>query len=472
MKTFLFSCGHKQRRLPLLALAICAAFTAPGCIEPEEVATVATDTNTTTEVSNPPVGVVDDSAGFYVIAQANENYTYITHRGDESGSIPATYTGGFTRTRECSAELGDDIMCYVEANELDLWFNGLTLQHNVPSTMCSYVTVELPWYFKYPLAYGPKVVGHTFDARSGTAYTVDNANSSTGKPYCPFDYTAVGGPNCCLGSYHETSTTFTLTGEGDGTTETDNDWGGDVASCLGGPATDLMDKDALGFPLAKWFFVKGVGLNGVYDIKAPFSKGLLSNVYAANYFDIAADDDYSSVATIDMPPAFSQAANRYLANTSTNSFGTGADADAIVIPSSDSTAGGAVVPVNVTGMEHIALTSQPFYSYTCLNRNQEVLARIRVMVRSWDKTSQYDTETNYTPDYSAEGGVGGTLPNHDRMIWGDLFFNYSNGTVQSLPTGAVRKSRNSTIGADCTGAVFPCQAGYSSFDDGFPLSGE
>ena len=48
-----------------------------------------------------------------------------------------------------------------------------------------------------------------------------------------------------------------------------------------------MDKDAAGFPIGKIYFAAGIGLNGVFNVAFPSSKGLYSNFYAANYFDIA-----------------------------------------------------------------------------------------------------------------------------------------------------------------------------------------
>ena len=146
-------------RITAVALALLSL---PACLSQDDDSTDTTDTTTTTSTpENPPAGVVDDSAGFYVQAQANSNYTYITHRGSESGTTGPTYGGGFAWGTACKAALGDDVMCYIEADELDLWFNGLVIQHNVPSTMCSYVAISLPWYFKLPAGIGGNSVQNT-----------------------------------------------------------------------------------------------------------------------------------------------------------------------------------------------------------------------------------------------------------------------------------------------------------------------
>jgi hypothetical protein len=441
-----------------------------GCVQPT---TPTTNTTTTTNSTpfNPPVGVVNNSAGFYVNAQLSPNYTYITHKGAESGIVPPTYTNGFTWSQQCVAAVGDDIMCYVEAAEYDLFFNGAVLQHNVPSNMCTYFTVKMPWHFKYPAGVGPSVVSSTNTTVGTTTSITDTANSSQGVAYCPLDYSSTEGlPNCCEGTYLQTLTSTGGAAPIPPPTTTKGTWGGKASNCAAGPAMDLQPLDINGFPTTEVFY-SAAGLNSIYTIPSPISKGLNTNMYLANYFDIATTKNYNTfdatvnntgILATDFPPAFNQAANAIL--TTNND---------IPIP-------GSAPAINSTGLSISSYSPRPYYEYTCYDKYKEVISRIRVMVRSWDVKSQIGTATDFTPGYGIEGGVGATAPLHDFLIWGDLFFNYADTTGAAL-----RKSwANTGVGqANCGTPLTPIQnvystagacrkGGYTSYLNGFPQSAE
>lgn len=438
-----------MRRLSPIVLLLFGAFQLAACVG-EEATTTTTDGDSS--ISNPPVGVVDDSAGFYVRAQQSAKYTYYTHRGSESGTTAPTYSGSFDWDQDCVAEEGDDVMCYVEAAEYDLWYHGYSMQFNVPSDMCTYFEVRLPWYYKYPAGKGPELVEYTEDSTAGTIE--DQVNSRAGQAYCPFDHTSDNGPNCCYGTY---TTKVNVVGGTEPPSSTPGDWGGSIASCAAGPAMDLSPKSSLGLPVADIYYVDGTGMNSVYTPKRSYMS--FNNLYLANYFDIATTTDYNNLSTADYPPAFVQAANPYIAEQ-----GTGAHD--IVITDSDDGTGTEIIATGFNGN----LSGDPFYSFDCYDEYRERVARIRVMVRSWDTTSQLNTSTDYTPDYGVEGGVGGSSGKHDFTVWGDLFFNYTDGTAQALPAGAIRKSWANTAAAECsnTSGPFTCREGYSSYTDGFP----
>jgi hypothetical protein len=452
MKTFLYSCEQKRWQLPLLALAICATFTAAGCIEPEEEAN--DDATSTSTISNPPVGVVDDSAGFYVQAQASENYTYVTHRGAESGISPPTYPNSFTWTQACVAAAGENIMCYVEGAELDLWVNGVVLQHNIPSTMCSYFSIEYPWFFKYPAGKGSTDVTVEQDVTTIN----DKVNShNNGTPYCPFDYTEDDGPNCCEGDYKlHTLMAVGVTGT---PTNTDASWGGKASDCAVGPAMDFPYFDKRGFPIGKIYYVDGTGANDINKVASPQSREDTTNLFVANYFDIDPLRNYFAQSTAnplglrasDYPPGLRPTANSFMDDTST-----------IPIPGS----GG----LFVSGAIAEPTPPQPFYQYTCYDRYMEVISRIRVMVRSWDTESQIGSASSYSPNHDYETDIGDTdEPLHDMGVWGDYFFNYFNGDSQTSGD-SVRLSRPNTTTECSAGPVYTnaCQVGYSSYTDGFP----
>jgi hypothetical protein len=460
MNTCLIYGNKKMRHLPVMALLLCAAFAAVGCItEAEEEVAPSTDTGSS-DVSNPPVGVVDDSAGFYVRARQSSDYTYYTHRATQSGTTPATYAGSFDWTRECVAELGDDITCFVEGAEFDLWHFGYTLQYNVPSNMCTYVGVRMPFYYKYPAGRGAPLVEYTQD--EVTAAITDEINSEAGVPYCPFDHTRIDGPNCCIGKY--ILTVNKTNGTSPPSPPTVVDWGGELSACLGGPAIKLQTAGGDGFPATSFFFVAGTGINQADEIKTEGARSA-SLFQIANYFDIATTRNYGfehsvinplGIRPVDLPPAFSPAANQFLAAAGTP----------IPIPLSSPA-------IDATNHE-AAGTTFPFFEYACLNQYKEIRARIRVMVRPWDSIDQLGSATAYTPNYLVEGGVGGTDPMHDLLTWNEIFFNYTDNSGDS-----VRQSwRNTGAIGDCvttndlaqsyTATTLPCRTSYTDYLSGFP----
>jgi hypothetical protein len=370
------------------AILLLGASMQTACIQKVEKKEATADVNSSTY--NPPVGVVDDNAGFYVRAVAVPEYTSYTHLGATSDY---TYSGSFSYNTKCKVDVTStdvttkDILCYVEAEELDLYFHGMTLQFNVPSTSCDYFRFMPPYYFKYPAGTGPGATRYYTDALGAT---VDEINAPGGVPTCLYDYSksAVPGPNCCFGKYSASVGTWDATAGAPTYTNSIVDWGGKAANCLSCPAMDTQVKDAGGFPIADLYFVKGTGLNSTYEIKSPLSKGLGSNVHIANYF-ISSTDYHTGNA--EFPAAVRNASNAIV--------------PANPIP-------GGFVHTNYGG------STEPFYSFTCFNRNREAKARIRLMIRSWDFEGMTNVAGGYVPTPGTEPSYGGAY--HDYEIWEDF----------------------------------------------------
>lgn len=312
--------------------------------------------------SNPPAGVVDDAAGFYVRHVETAQYRYLTHKGDT------------TLDSECTAARGELATCYVEAEELDLHFNGLTLQYNVPSDMCSYLQFRSYYYFNRAAGFGPALVIVDTDAAGSVGVDPGNTGTVTGPALtCPFDYTSIEGPNCCEGTYTSVSrtwdTTLTPPGYTISGTALNQRWGGDAKNCISGPAVDSHPKNIAGFPVPLIYYVSGTGVNSLYPIKAPIGDRV-SNIYPSNYFSSA---DHG---------------------------------------------GGASIPTAVVN---------PYYQFSCLDTSHEVLSEIRVMVRDWNTTAAF---TNIVLTPSNHGLMGtepapwDTLLNNDFRDWGDFLNTY------------------------------------------------
>jgi hypothetical protein len=459
----------------LIVLGCAFVGVATGC--PQQAGTSTTSTSTTTTTTTPalgPVGKVNDAAGFAVGIIPNPSYTAVIHAGDDSG--PTTTGASLTTpalTNPCSVTTTgssvSDIMCYVEMEELDLWFNGVTLQHNVPSNMCEYVTIEPMWYFLYPTGIGPGLVESTTTTDGSGATTItDKDNAVSGNPFCAFNFsdqnlvTAVlggnSGQNCCLGTYEEIQNTVNTgpTPTSSSSTTFGNEWGGASSSCVAGPGVDLLKgKDANGFPEPDIYYVAGVGLNGVYNVASPQTKKFASNVYVANYFSV---DDSSTYDNPALWPAGFNPNNNNAVGTMSGAGGTTAPGAPFSSfwPSSHPLFGpytGTFTAGPYGG------AGQPFYQYICWNRDREALARIRVMIRSWD-SGMYVTSNNIPNLYAGEGYNPGTVinpfggsganafsdPLHDYMIWEDL-----SGDHGTFVLG------------------YPNHAAYTSYTQGFPL---
>jgi hypothetical protein len=390
--------GFRLRRF--IALATVGAFAITACGKKT------TPTTTPDALGNPPVGVVNNAAGFYVRAVLNSTVQYPVHKGlavAVGAAVPSSASYDYSST--CTIQPGDtnkDVMCYVEGNELDLYFNGVTLQYNVPTTMCSYFEVRTPWYYKYPTGVGPNISLHTVDSTGGPP-VVDTYNSIGGVPYCAYDYSNHGTstyPNCCFGNYDAVLISKNAAPAGTTTTSSVVSWGGSYQGCLSGPATDLAATGTNGIPYYTIHYVNGTGVNAAVPIATPLSKQFSGNIYVANYFT---SSDYNDPTTY--PAAFAPANN-------------------VNVPSEypPAAAGsGTLTPSPYVG--------QPFYEYRCYDQAQELNYRIRVMVRSWDAVGLAGVST--TP-YGLGNGISqapsnsesppfGIFPLQDRTVW-DLLF--------------------------------------------------
>jgi len=415
-------------------------------------------TSTSTTVTNPPVGVVDNSAGFYVRYVNAANYTYTMHAGDDNGGA-ASSAKSYNYTLNCEISPGSttikDLMCYLEASELDLYFNGVQLQHNIPASMCSYVEILMPWYYVYPMGIGPS------DSQTSTSaggVVSDISNSVGGFPFCAYDFsnwqenysgstfnsvttmtgTTGAGPNCCLGNYTNTQTVTTAGATTN--TVTNATWGGKFSDCVGGPAYKVQKvSSGTGTVSSDLSYVAGTGANGLYTIASPYSLGKSSNMYVANYFT---SSNYNNSTTY--PAAFSLI----------NNTNTPAQCPNNTANCPKTSAGATNTNVSTGSYSSVVDSAQPFYEYRCYNNAQELNYRIRVLIRAWDKTGQAGVSTG-PYGYTTLGFFGispgqepapfANFPLHDYYVWDDNFPSTAEGTSG---------------------------AGYTNYMFGYPMSGE
>jgi hypothetical protein len=330
-------------------------------------------------------GEVVDSAGFFikVVDQGSVVLTKNLHKTAKAFGANLTFpeTDLTTElTSECKVETGTtgaaaDITCILEIEELDLYFNPIALQIHVPSSMCNYVRERPYSFYAYEPGQGPDTTSHQILA-DGTI--VDVTNTLNGEPVCQFDYTEEGGPNCCVGSFQQIVTDFTS--DPADTNVTLAEWGGTVAACLTGPAMVTQSKSPQGAPLSTTTYVEGTGINKTYTIPAARAQtlaqqGVSSNVWAASFYN---PGEHGGALTSKPAPLRT------------------------VQPS---------VPA--------ALQIAPFdhYEVQCLDRAEDLNARIRLMVRDWN------IETISGTTDADQGGTDPGFPDanlNDRLDWFDF----------------------------------------------------
>lgn len=334
-----------------------------------------------------------DAAGFFMsltsntaevtLHRANVDYATANVRND------ANTTNFSTSCRIANdAVVGDiDILCIAEVEELDLYFSEMKLQYHVPPSMCSYVTFMPYHYYAFEPGVGPSITSHEED---NDGNITDVINTDNGVPSCIYDYTGIGGPNCCTGKYSQVVTVY----DGDGVPTTtitpDVEWGGANARCLSGPAMTpqwATYRNNAGFPIRRMEYVEGIGFNGSFTIEAAIKSKIadrlvLSSVWAANFYNPS--DHVGGPGTVTAPLDVNRPVALRIPPNADTSF----------------------MPTDT-------------YVATCYNRAEEISSRIRLMIREW----------NTNP--IAEGGDsdvdgGGTDPNfpdsdlNDRADWLDF----------------------------------------------------
>lgn len=375
------------------------------------------DTANSTTATGPglTVGKVDDAKGFVV--QANVVDSDLKHYFHEASSLTAPCQISQASVDAYHADPDPakaatlskvDLYCILDVAELDLYFNKLQFVVNVPTSMCQYAEVNPFSFYQYfpgNSAFAPHNCtadqtngvytgqcnggGSQYIGRDGSGVATVGLTSTSGVPTCPYDYSLANGPNCCEGSYsvavtvHNADTT-TSSGIVEGL------YTGKRANCLAGPGMDTQAKTIDGYPRADLYRAEGVGLSKSYEIAAPITKSLYSDLFVANFYN---PQDFD-------PRIFGGAASGGITS---------------VLPD-----GG--------GVDHShspRAAYQRFYEFGCLDRAEDYAGRIRVLVRSWDTVTGFPSADPYsvgsTGDNAGSAAEPGTFgPFHDRSVWKDV----------------------------------------------------
>jgi hypothetical protein len=379
-----------------LALGACAKKSSSG----------SSDGSSTDGGGSAPLDPIPAANYFYVHGIPESNIESYTHIKDQAWDSKCKID------LDAATDAERDIMCVVEMKEADIYFTDLTLQYNIPEhPRCRYITVMPYFFFRYEPGEGPGVVNWTEDA-NGTKTSLTFSGGGTGSTVsfgedgavrCGYDYTANEGPNCCVGSY----TVNILHSDTSSTSTETRQWGGDLASCLGGPAVDLQPKDSKQWPIPITYRLVASAASAVesaFAVRdvAPDSAIRFGVTATASPTPAPDPDDgnaYKKDMTIKSPNKWLFGNNVYTANYY-----------------EDTTA----LPKAVKFPAESRFSGNAFYDYKCIDEAAEVYAHIRVMVRDWNTKSEFIKTSN-----SADANVSGGEPYfdddyNDRWDWKDF----------------------------------------------------
>ncbi len=352
---------------------------------------------------------------FAVAVNTNENYDIVISREGDGSTT-------------CSAASGEDVLCVVDIEELDLYYHGLTLNDALPGDLCDYRGFLPYFYQRAPIGYMPSIVIHEVDDEGNILSVDPDAITGIGSSAaaadiwyyingdwvrhntlygssaltdtnmrCPNDYTNVwtDGQNCCYGTY--TRIARVNDGSDITTTTTTPSWGAltNLANCFEGPGIDdYTHKLNTGLPA---YLISAVdptdGLSNTFEVTAPIQKTAIHQhqVYAASYFEPSRHSSDAPTPT------------RVLRST------------------------------GLWYSTYIARQSA-YFIYDCLDHAREITARIRVLVREWNLQSELEKllagDNTATPDThdTFETGPGqddnhptnDLSPHNDFRDWDDL----------------------------------------------------
>jgi len=344
--------------------------------------------------------------------EVRDHFTFSESSGAKSF---LTHKIGMNRThRPCRINSADilaspinssavDIGCELEAEELELFYAKLKMKAAVGGGICDYVGFTPYSFWQYAPEKTTRTISYATNGCTGAPGTV-MTESPTAANSCYGNYTDDDGPNCDTGVVTVRTYTSAVVGAAcdPAYVETTIDCGGTKTACLAGPITSITTDTAQlekGFRGETIFSAESV--EKTWEIKSSYEFLDVTNLRNANgvVFNGCLD-------------------TRANANTWANQ-----NQSEIFVPH-----GGG---------------ESPFYEFTCLDAAKDIKARIRLVVREWNKTFKIDSLINdvipTNMNITTVDPIFGSSYNQYRD-WDD---NYSgNGAAAIQTCGAVPSSCN------------------------------
>jgi hypothetical protein len=323
--------------------------------------------------------------------------------------------------------------CFLEVEELDLYYQGAQLKLEVSEGMCEYVLYRPYSFWQYQPGTSeltvyqlstddPGCTDGTFDGEGGGIYRTKSGSDFTDSitsvnQACYFDHSrkanmadipGVEPPNCDDGVVTAQQWRWQLSDSYDPDTDApvDNsdcvlvqdadaqtECGGDVYNCLEGPAKEILADQ---FPASSGIIFYNEDLSAItleeeLKMSSPFEKKFRTNIYLANYMrscmDVTSPDKSDSNAGIFDTGTFLGYENELIRTWPSASSG-------------DTTASGAFVSTTYDyngdgNNDYTPLATAPFrgdystksyYGFYCLDKAFDIKAQIRLFIREWDRS--------------------------------------------------------------------------------------
>ncbi len=362
------------------------------------------------------------------------------------------------------------IDCVLEAQELDLYFQGVEFEVQVDDFLCEYVRYKPFRFMQFQpgstvrTVYNVSCDSVCADQRPADCdktYLTANGGIDDGDPFvsgvtftdadgdaattCNYDYSdTTGFPNCDEGTINIINRQLVAIGEKDildddgnptGETEPDcstdadvgfreqassrNKCGGDHLNCLEGPALQDLDPE-----LSSLIF-DNIELNELteeFSYEAPINREDGTNRYLANYSRICSsttsDKNADGVYENLLFKGFEVEGFRNTAGSLTETYDDNGDGltDRISFASSSFRS---------------AYSTSPYYAFECLDKAYDVKAQIRLFIREWDrefsetniylsKVSDIDTSSG-EPKMDNNDFYDTDMPWNDAGDWDDFY---------------------------------------------------
>lgn len=394
------------------------------------------DSNTTT--TPPPVMAADQY--FRVVNTSDSLLDYHLHKtglGNYNSKCEVT-APAFSTALYAGVPSTYDVTCFFEAEELALFFNGLEWKVESSANTCEYLAYTPFSFHQYQPGSSTRTIvqnicqsGATNPTASGLCdryYQQDvliaalpNTTApiqdtiATDNELCRFDYTSQGGPNCDEGVVTIIKNDYSpaqapAVGNVVNSTTTKISCGGKAVNCINGPIKDVatLGTFSVGTEITKSTLNQDMSLP--YEVSSPISKGFLTNMYASNYLRQCSgvnydNDTYGIGAPLSGFNPTQTTFNPNLIDLLSKNWRRGYDhtnlgsrlfdyTDISVVNPARFAAQNEVVRANAnsphSGRNIAGANTSPYYNFYCLNKAQDVKARIRIVVREWDRAFVVD----------------------------------------------------------------------------------
>jgi|GEM_PF-6257759 len=404
---------------------------------------------------------------FEIFNVTSNAFSFKLHKGGQGRqSTPCRITSSQLETT--SYLDSKNIVCYLEAGELDLYSSGLKLKGSVGPGMCNFLSMR-PYQFsnhqirvsgagttryKYNVTIPNTCLNnaatclHPITMVALDCDTLKADLTAQNKIACESDYTTIFGstyPNCDDGNFRLVTASYTDTGPDNNcnlatevtvTIGSITSCGGSKSKCVDGPAKTMFSDAQIDLGINSEIYATGSGMGSglgvdfkTWDFSSPIAKGYVTNKFLANfnnlnycasgefdynhnawqehaqgyYYRVIVDDftDCDIGDTITFGGGVTGLVENIIDAADDFDDDTNSDKEDVVIfrrtnPSSTSSTftgtvtctGGA--PKAVIGSAHLDYSNpyrrrQPYYDLDCLNASYDTIARIRLVVRDWNR---------------------------------------------------------------------------------------